>query len=271
MDPPPPWRKCFSKTHKSYYYFNTVDGTSSWNLPTITSQDTPAVSKSDRKRSGDESSDADQSKRTKLVLTINPPKPTELLKLKVAIIVPFRDLHKEQNRRQHLNQFVPRMMEFMSITSVNFILLIVQQSNDNRKFNRGKLLNIGFDLACKAGYSVMIFHDVDLLPLSHQLLEAYSTAPSEKQPVHIARVWKDRYSTNDNYFGGIVKFSAKQFVAINGFPNNFWGWGGEDDEMLKRVHKVGSVYAYPLFNSFSSGDRSPSRPSRPRWAMCKRR
>ena len=24
---------------------------------------------------------------------------------------------------------------------------------------------------------------------------------------------------------------------INGFPNHFWGWGGEDDAMLKRIKK----------------------------------
>ena len=41
------------------------------------------------------------------------------------------------------------------------------------------------------------------------------------------------------YFGGITSFSAGQFKQINGFPNNFWGWGGEDDELYKRTKKVG--------------------------------
>ena len=36
------------------------------------------------------------------------------------------------------------------------------------------------------------------------------------------------------YFGGIVSFSASDMRRINGFPNTFWGWGGEDDEMQKR-------------------------------------
>ena len=40
------------------------------------------------------------------------------------------------------------------------------------------------------------------------------------------------------YFGGITSFSAGQFKQINGFPNNFWGWGGEDDELYKRTKKV---------------------------------
>jgi hypothetical protein len=26
--------------------------------------------------------------------------------------------------------------------------------------------------------------------------------------------------------------------AINGYPNNYWGWGGEDDEMMRRCVTV---------------------------------
>ncbi len=113
----------------------------------------------------------------------------------------------------------------------------MQQSNDNRKFNRGKLLNIGFDLARRDGCRVFVFHDVDLLPSTANLLPYYSAEPAPRSPVHIARVW-DRYSANAKYFGGIVAFSREQYEAINGYPNNFWGWGGEDDEMYKRIVKV---------------------------------
>ncbi len=28
-------------------------------------------------------------------------------------------------------------------------------------------------------------------------------------------------------------------LAMNGYPNNFWGWGGEDDELFKRLKEVG--------------------------------
>ena len=52
--------------------------------------------------------------------------------------------------------------------------------------------------------------------------------------MHIARVW-ERYSDSSNYFGGIVAFTRQQFIKVNGFPNNFWGWGGEDNELYCRV------------------------------------
>lgn len=41
------------------------------------------------------------------------------------------------------------------------------------------------------------------------------------------------------YFGGVVAFNRQDFEAINGFPNTFWGWGGEDDEMYSRIVEVG--------------------------------
>ena len=106
---------------------------------------------------------------------------------------------------------------------VDYHIYIIEQSDDNRKFNRGKLLNIGFDIArknkCRGGkvanYDIFIFHDVDLLP-GDDLGSEYTKFP--RVPLHIARVW-DRYSNNAKYFGGIVSFSASDMKRINGYPN----------------------------------------------------
>ena len=72
----------------------------------------------------------------------------------VAIIVPYCDIHPKQNRAKHLSKFIPHMHAFMQKqlqkgTISDYHIYIIEQSNDNRKFNRGKLLNIGFDVARK--------------------------------------------------------------------------------------------------------------------------
>jgi hypothetical protein len=143
---------------------------------------------------------------------------------KVAIIVPFRDLHAQQKRSQHLKKFIPYMTDFLlqatNYSNIEFKIYIIEQSNDGRKFNRGKLLNIGYLLALQDDASVFIFHDVDLLP-SKDLLYYYTTRPLS-QPIHIAKLW-DRYNKNTNYFGGIAVFSRELYERINGYPNNFWG------------------------------------------------
>jgi len=182
----------------------------------------------------------------------------------IAIIVPYRDLHSEQKRAAHLAQFVPHMIQFLTALQQrttskksisDFHVYIVEQSDDGRKFNRGKLLNIGFDYAKKqrhAHHDVFIFHDVDLLP-QPGLSDAYATFP--KTPYHIARVW-DRYSNNPKYFGGVVSFSSSDFKRINGYPNTFWGWGGEDDELQLRCQNIGLKWDWPRGVSNNNGNGS---------------
>jgi len=123
------------------------------------------------------------------------------------------------------------MKHISSYTNHEFKIYIICQSDDGRKFNRGKLINIGFIRAQEDGCNIIIPHDVDLLP-SDKLAKYYLTFP--ERPVHIARVW-NRYSKNPKYFGGVVSISAQTYTMINGFPNNFWGWGGEDDEFYRRL------------------------------------
>ena len=37
------------------------------------------------------------------------------------------------------------------------------------------------------------------------------------------------------YFGGVSILSTSDFIRINGFSNEYWGWGGEDDDLYRRL------------------------------------
>ena len=65
----------------------------------------------------------------------------------------------------------------------NVKVFIIEQSDDNRKFNRGQLLNLGFLLAEKENFDNYIFHDVDLIP-SEDLLPYYFY--KSDYPLHLA-------------------------------------------------------------------------------------
>ena len=39
-------------------------------------------------------------------------------------------------------------------------------------------------------------------------------------------------------FGGVVSMKTTLFRNLNGFSNQFWGWGGEDDDMYLRIKKM---------------------------------
>ena len=69
------------------------------------------------------------------------------------------------------------------------------------------------------------------------MLNVYSTKYSQNDIIHFAGGW-DRY-TGADYIGGVTLIGKNVFNTINGFPNDYWGWGGEDDEIKRRLESVG--------------------------------
>jgi hypothetical protein len=175
-----------------------------------------------------------------------PPPPGPPPPVHLAIIVPFRD-QPEQNRGEQLRRFAEHMPAFLRSAAVHpplasFHIYVAEQSADGHKFNRGKTLNVGFTLAATAALraahglshlpapTAFCFHDVDLLP-GPPLGPWYAKHPYH--PLHLGAAWS-RYPY-PIYVGGIITMSEAHVRATNGFPNNFWGWGGEDDEMYGRL------------------------------------
>lgn len=35
-------------------------------------------------------------------------------------------------------------------------------------------------------------------------------------------------------YGGVTAMSVENYKKVNGHSNNFWGWGGEDNDMENR-------------------------------------
>lgn len=152
-------------------------------------------------------------------------------KIKFAIIIPYRDDIKHVRKKQ-LNKFIEIIPNyFKQLKSFyEYKIYIIEQNKKTNKFNRGVLLNVGF-LLLKDNFDYFIFHDIDLIP-NNELLCYYELYPF--YPIHIGDV-NSKYSVGGKYFGGVNSFNKKQFELINGFPNNYWGWGGEDDELYDRV------------------------------------
>ena len=67
------------------------------------------------------------------------------------------------------------------------------------------------------------------------MIDTYATKYSKNDIVHFAAGWA-RYK-GPNYLGGVTLLGKNAFNHINGFPNNFWGWGGEDNALNYRLRK----------------------------------
>jgi hypothetical protein len=142
----------------------------------------------------------------------------------LVIVVPFRD------RLSHLHIFIPHLIRFLGDRRLPFRIVVVNQG-DSFPFNRGKLLNVGFQLGCEnAGW--VCFHDVDLLPDDDSCDYSRPDRPTHLAGCAEQYAFKLPYSS---YCGGIILFSSVDFRGINGFSNHYWGWGREDDDVYLRL------------------------------------
>ncbi|KHJ45843.1 N-acetyllactosaminide 3-alpha-galactosyltransferase [Trichuris suis] len=148
----------------------------------------------------------------------------------VAVIVPYRD------RASHLHIFLAHIHPFLTRQRLHYGIFIIQPSK-NETFNRGKLMNIGFVEALKVyNWSCFVFHDVDLLPENDKILYSCGSNPRHLSSAIDKFAYRLPYS---QLFGGASSVPRKYFLSVNGYSNDYWGWGGEDDDFSWRISQSG--------------------------------
>ena len=146
---------------------------------------------------------------------------------KIGIVVPYR------LRRDHLNQFIPAISNHLNQQKIPFEIIVVEQA-DEKPFNRGKLLNIGVAKAKKLRCTYVALHDVDMLPLDVDY--SYVNRPTHLATDFVSDVGEKRIIF-DAYFGGVTLFPLMDYMKINGYSNEYWGWGYEDDDLRFRCEE----------------------------------
>lgn len=148
---------------------------------------------------------------------------SQLSRHKLAIVVPFRD------RFDELLTFVPHISKFLHRQNIDYKLYIINQSPRYR-FNRGALANVGYSIA-KNETDYICIHDVDLLPLNSNLSYAYP----DNGPYHLSSPEYHPQYNYRKYIGGILLINNRHYELVNGFSNQYFGWGLEDDEFYTRI------------------------------------
>ncbi len=167
-----------------------------------------------------------------------------------VVVVPFRASTPTDPRNHHLVEFKRFVRECLPHARVYVI-----HQTPGKKFNRGVLLNVGFLQAYKECRDVthVVTHDVDLIP-SAELVDLYKCVPPPRSVIHFARRF-ERYAgdleKNPEYIGGVVSVRTEDFLDLNGYPNLFWGWGGEDDELSRRIRTAGMRLLAPTCGSYT--------------------
>jgi len=148
---------------------------------------------------------------------------------RLAVIVPVRD------REHHLAQLVPRLRTKLQEQAIPHRILVVEQS-PGRLFNKGVLFNSAFRVAAD-DCDYVCLHDVDAVPI-----EVNYGCPSEPLRL-VTRLVGSRHGAarGERYFGGAISLKREHYQAANGFSNEYWGWGKEDDDFLFRLWFSGRV------------------------------
>ena len=179
---------------------------------------------------------------------------------RLAVIIPYRD------RRKHLEILLNNLHTMFQKQKLSYTIFVVEIALPMR-FNRGLLLNIGFREAVSiSNFDCFVFHDVDLVPVNEKNLYQ-----CKDQPVHLSS-GNSKFNYNlpyAGYLGGVVLIRKKDFETVNGYPNVYFGWGGEDDDFARRVKsKKLQVFTQNLtlgkYLALSHGDDSsnPKNPER---------
>jgi hypothetical protein len=182
------------------------------------------------------------------------------MKHKLGVCIPYR------NRREHLDKLINHLSQHLDEQGIDYKFYVGHQVDENL-FNRGMMKNIAAKVAFDDGCDYIAWHDVDML--THDLVLPDYSYP-ENNPIHIAtKLSKYNYGIGyDQYFGGVVLFTKEQVDKTNGYSNEYWDWGQEDDDLFWRCYfenyTTGKVYKkidnkrVAIFNGENSLIKIPS-------------
>ena len=135
------------------------------------------------------------------------------------ILIPYR------NRPKQLEKFINECAPIIIENLPNSKIIIIEQE-EGKDFNRGFLLNCGFkEYENKCKY--FLTHDIDIFPKEKAIKEIY------KREIKLNEILA--ISSPENSLGGVIKVCENTIFGVNGFPNNYFGWGAEDKALQNRT------------------------------------
>ena len=155
---------------------------------------------------------------------------------KPLIIIPYRD------RATHLSCLTLHLQQYWPDIDI-----CVCEQADTHVWNKGLLFNAVYRLLSGA-YDYFILHDVDFIPST---TVDYSYTP---QPTLLATECSqfNYQHCYDRFFGGVVGVNRADYATINGFSNQFRGWGGEDDSLYQSFVRRGRQPTKRMGNRFEN-------------------
>ncbi len=156
----------------------------------------------------------------------------------IVFIVPYT-----KSRQENLRLFLLNMHQYLQAQTSKFKyrILVVEQNNFlSKPFNKGKLYNTAVrflidNIINKQDEIIdcIVLHDVDLIPSkSANKLGELGDYRCRQMPWHMSRRVKNLGTNQESFYnafltGGILSMRLDHFIDVNGFSNEYSGWGGK--------------------------------------------
>ena len=181
------------------------------------------------------------------------------------IVLPYGHLKDSDTKRPtQLDLILELFKEYMKNNDNIYVIVSEQlrgkdEDGHPQKFNRGILLNIAIKYFKDniKNPDTIVLHDIDFLPNPHLFLKYLERYDSQSLIPQKSKEFKKayEYTNKDGTIGYEPMFTGSaiyatnfdDFVAANGFPNKYWGWGAEDNALDIRYKNVkGDTYELNL-------------------------
>jgi len=158
------------------------------------------------------------------------------------ILVSYRARGVQEFRRRQIIEAIDNFKRFFEDRNVEYKIVISEQNND-KKFNRGLLLNAAFLESEKIfTFSKKYIH----------MNTDYKFNLSKDFPREFFNVkgFLDLHRLPLPVLGAACVFDPESYIQINGFPNDLEGWGGDDWAIYNRIMRRNiNLFINNLFNS----------------------
>jgi hypothetical protein len=138
---------------------------------------------------------------------------------KLNVIIPVR------NRDKDLDKITDVLEDIFKKQGISAKYTIIEQE-PGKAFNKAMISNAGFLEAEKDNYSAnYLFQDVDVWPNDHTIINYRDVDSSSiRHPYGY-----------DGCLGCFFLLTSEIFKKLNGYSNEYWGWGAEDTDIAYRA------------------------------------
>ena len=148
-----------------------------------------------------------------------------------VFLIAYRARGEHVFRRNEIIHMMDNIHTYFGKHQLEYNIVIVEQYNDE-KFNRGILMNAAFNLSLQLNlvYAKFIHFNIDY--------EFNVEADFPDEIRDFTKGFLELFKPPFPVLGSACVFDADSYIKCNGFPNDLYGWGGDDWAIYNRIVRL---------------------------------